>query len=496
MKFLIKLHPEIMVKSKSVRQRLTKMLAQNIRSTLRLIDVNINVRQEWDCLVVSLRLSAVAEVDAVVAQLQRIPGIHSFAAVNLFEFKTLDDLLDLVTLHYRDRLHGHSFWVRVKRKGEHPFSSVEAARYLGGGLLQRTTASGVHLTQPDVEIKLEINQNQVRLATASYSGLGGFPLGSQEDVLSLISGGFDSGVASYQMIKKGIRTHYCFFNLGGAPHQLGVQSMAYQLWHQYSVSHKVRFVEVNFADLVAELVQKVAPGFRGVVLKYCMLQVASRIAERLQIPALVTGDSVGQVSSQTLTNLNAVNGAADVAVLRPLITLDKDTIVQQSRQLGLDKLAAAMPEFCGAISHQPNIKTKRTDIEAQVALLSADWLDTVLTSVQVHNIKHLAKAQSLDMDAVLTCLSQQAVVIDIRTPEEQARKPLPSRIATTYQSIPFYRLRREFAQCDPTQEYVLYCEHGMMSQMQALYLQEQGYSNVKALRLSATPSAAAFDLVT
>lgn len=484
MKFLVKLHPEMMVKSKSVRLRLTKMLAHNIRFTLRQIDENINVRQEWDALVVSLRLSALAHQAAVVSQLQRIPGIHSFATVSQFQLQGLDHLLDGVVSHYGARLAQQTFCVRVKRKGQHAFSSIEAQRFLGSGLCQRTKAAGVDLTRPDVKIQLEINHEQVLLATESYPGLGGFPLGSQEDVLSLISGGFDSGVASYQMIKKGIRTHYCFFNLGGVSHQWGVQQMAYQLWHQYSLSHKVRFVEVNCAALVAELTDKIEAGLRGVVLKYCMLHIAGRLAERLQIPALVTGDSVGQVASQTLTNLNVVDGATDVMVLRPLIAMDKDAIVQQSRQLGLDKLAAAMPEFCGAMSHQPNIKTQRAEIEVQLSKLSATWQEAALASVQVHNIKHLAQAQTFDIDAVVTKMVQQAIVIDIRPPAEQARKPLSKRLAPRLQSIPFYRLSREFPQCDPTQEYVLYCEHGMMSQLQAQYLQEQGYSNVKALRVT------------
>ena len=93
--------------------------------------------------------------------------------------------------------------------------------------------------------------------------MGGFPIATQEDVLSLMSGGFDSGVASYQMIKKGARTHYCFFNLGGAAHEVGVKQVSYYLWNKFGASHRVKFFAVDFEPVVEEILENIENGLDG-----------------------------------------------------------------------------------------------------------------------------------------------------------------------------------------------------------------------------------------
>src|SRR5690606_12132689 len=116
--------------------------------------------------------------------------------------------------HWRDALEGKTFCVRAKRHGNHDFTSVQVEQYVGGGLLQNSQAKGVDLHRPDVIVQLEIKKNRLFVITSKTQGLGGFPLGSQDPVLSLISGGFDSTVSTYLCIKRGLRAHYCFFNLG------------------------------------------------------------------------------------------------------------------------------------------------------------------------------------------------------------------------------------------------------------------------------------------
>ena len=115
--------------------------------------------------------------------------------------------------------------------------------------------------------------------------MAGFPLPTQDDVLSLMSGGFDSGVASYQMIRKGARTHFLFFNLGGAAHEIGVKQASYYLWKQYSSTHKVKFITVDFEPVVAEILENVENSQMGVVLKRMMMRAGSTVAEKLNIQA-------------------------------------------------------------------------------------------------------------------------------------------------------------------------------------------------------------------
>lgn len=176
---------------------------------------------------------------------------------------------------------------------------MDVERYVGGGLNQHIPSAKVQLSKPDVTVRIDIENDNMMLIKARHVGIGGYPIGTQEDVLSLISGGFDSGVSSYMLIRRGSRVHYCFFNLGGAAHEIGVKQMAYHIWQRYSASHKVRFVAINFEGVVGEILEKVDNGQMGVVLKRMMVRAASRIAERFGIQAIVTGEALGQVSSQT-----------------------------------------------------------------------------------------------------------------------------------------------------------------------------------------------------
>ncbi|MGU0162047.1 THUMP domain-containing protein [Escherichia coli] len=108
-------------------------------------------------------------------------------------------------VQYCDQLEGKTFCVRVKRRGKHDFSSIDAERYVGGGLNQHIESARVKLTNPEATVHLEVEDDRLLLIKGRYEGIGGFPIGTQEDVLSLISGGFDSGVSSYMLMRRGCR---------------------------------------------------------------------------------------------------------------------------------------------------------------------------------------------------------------------------------------------------------------------------------------------------
>ncbi|VDY33074.1 tRNA sulfurtransferase [Morganella morganii] len=270
-----------------------------------------------------------------------------------------------------------TFCVRAKRRGKHPFSSIELERYVGGGLNQHIPSAKVKLTHPDVTVNLEVEDDKLILVVRRLEGIGGFPIGTQEDVLSLISGGFDSGVSSYMLMRRGCRVHYCFFNLGGAAHEIGVKQVAHYLWNRFGSSHKVRFVAVNFEPVVAEILEKVDDGQMGVVLKRMMVRAASRVAERYGVQAIVTGEALGQVSSQTLTNLRMIDNATDTLVLRPLISHDKETIINLARQIGTEDFARTMPEFWRRDLEKPTVKAVKEKIEAEEEKFDFAILDDV-----------------------------------------------------------------------------------------------------------------------
>ncbi|WP_094751864.1 tRNA uracil 4-sulfurtransferase ThiI [Psychromonas sp. CD1] len=483
MKFIVKFFPEIMMKSKPVRKRFSKMLQGNIRNVLCNVDVDVKVILEWDKIIVRTENESAQNKENIIFRLASTPGIAHFLEVRETQFTELHDAYEQTKEHLGDSLTGKTFCVRVKRVGKHDFSSIEAERYIGGGLNQFTDAAGVKLKNPDITVRLEINNDKLFFIDKRHPGLGGFPLGTQESVLSLISGGFDSGVSSYQFIKRGSRVHYCFFNLGGAAHEIGVKQVAYRLWERFGSSHKVKFISIPFEPVVAEILEKVDNGQMGVVLKRMMMRAGTLVAERLNIESLVTGEALGQVSSQTLRNLSVIDKVTDMLILRPLIVTDKQDIIDCARLIGTAEISETIPEYCGVISQRPTVKAVMSKIEKEEAKFDLSLIQAVVEKAKVIDIRDIAKAAHKDVVEVesVSAFNTNEVIIDIRSAEEQEMAPLSIK-DVHIEYLPFFKLASQFGELAQDKTYLLYCDRGVMSQLQALYLKEAGFDNVKVYR--------------
>ena len=249
---------------------------------------------------------------------------------------------------------------------------------------------------------------------------------------------------------------------------------------RYGSSHKVRFVAINFEYVVGEILEKVDNGQMGVVLKRMMVRAAGKVAERFAIQAIVTGEALGQVSSQTLTNLRLIDEVAETLVLRPLITHDKEQIIAIAKAIGTDDIAKSMPEFCGVISKNPTVKAIKEKIETEERNFDFSILESAVQNAQYLDIRQIAEQtekEVVSLDAV-SVLEQNDVILDIRSPEETDENPLELENQQVV-LMPFYKLSSRFGELDQNKNYVLYCERGVMSKLQALYLKENGFTNVK-----------------
>lgn len=483
MHFIVKVFPEIIIKSPPVRKRFIKQLRDNLRRLLQPLSDDIHVKRDWEKVEVQAPGGDEVLTRQVADVLARTPGIDAYALVQAYPLGDLDDILAKTRAHWAEALAGKTFCVRVKRSGKHEFSSTDVERYVGGGLLQQTDAAGVDLHNPDITVRLEVKRQWLFVVAHLERGLGGYPLGAQSDaVLSLVSGGFDSIVASYLTMKRGMRTHFCFFSLGGHAHEMAVKEVSYYLWHKYGASHNVQFVTVPFEGVVAEILEKVDNAYMGVILKRMMLRAASRVAEELDLKALVTGESVAQVSSQTIPNLNAIDRATDTLVLRPLVTMDKRDIIQLSRHIGTETYSANVPEYCGVISVKPTTAAKLYRVEAEEERFDSNVLEQAVAERRVTPIHHLVDAGEPELEVPIeTELGEGAVVIDIRHPDEIALKPLALPEESLLQ-IPFFRLNTQYPSLDDSRQYLLYCEKGVMSQLHAAHLSDAGYRNIGVYR--------------
>ncbi|WP_096086976.1 tRNA uracil 4-sulfurtransferase ThiI [Agaribacterium haliotis] len=479
MQYIVRLFPEIMIKSKPVRKRWCKKLTDNLRILARRIDEKASVVLDWDRIIVRSK-GAGEHLDAQLsAMLACTPGIAHFTRVSAHKFASLDDIYQLTYDYWQDKLDGRTFCVRVKRSGQHDWKSIDIERYVGGGLNQHTTAAGVRLKDPDVTVALEIKDDELYIVEQRTEGLGGFPLGTQdEDVLSLVSGGFDSTVASYMLMRRGMKTHFCFFNLGGREHELAVKEVAFYLWNKFGSSHRVKFISVPFETVVAQILEHVGPANMGVVLKRMMYRAASQVAERAKVNAIVTGEAISQVSSQTLHNLAAIEKVTDKLILRPLICMDKPEIIDLSRKIGTEEFSAAIPEYCGVISVKPSSSVKMHKLLAEEAQLDFSVLESAIANSRAQSIDEVMNdisPESGELPLVGEGDEQDYIVLDIRHPDEVEQKPLAVK---QLKLMPFYSLNSRIHELDKNQAYALYCDKGVMSQLHAAHLQEQGFAKL------------------
>ena len=482
MKLIVKVFPEITIKSRPVRKRFIRQLGRNIRTVLKDLDPALAVDGVWDNLEVVTRLYDEKVLREMTERLSCMPGIAHFLQVDEYPLGDFDDIVAKCKTHFGHLLAGKHFAVRCKRGGHHDFSSMDVDRYVGSQLRQQCGAAGIDLRNPEVEVRIEIRDKRLYVIHNQHKGIGGYPLGALEQTLVLMSGGFDSTVAAYQMMRRGLMTHFCFFNLGGRAHELGVMEVAHYLWKKYGSSQRVLFVSVPFEEVVGEILGKVDNSYMGVTLKRMMLRAATNIADRLQIDALVTGEAISQVSSQTLPNLAVIDSATEKLVLRPLLASHKQDIIDQANEIGTAEFAKHMPEYCGVISVNPTTCAKRHRVDHEEKQFDMAVLERALERARLVSIDHVIDelGQDIQIEEVSQALAGQ-VVIDIRHPDAQEDQPLELD-GIEVKALPFYALNSRFKELDPTRQYLLYCDKGVMSRLHAHHLLSEGHANVRVYR--------------
>ncbi len=484
MKFIIRLFPEISIKSKPVRNRLIRLVRQNIVNVCKHHNIAVNAFAQWDKIVAVFGTEdAPVSKDRAITELSRIPGIHSFMEVNEYPFTTLDDLFETIKDEVGPSIIGKTFAVRIKRKGQHEFNSQMAERVIGGKFKAAFENKGVCLSDPEVLIHIEIEHQTAYLSGEKHLGIGGYPVGSQGEVFSLISGGFDSGVSTYDVLHRGCRGNYLFFNMGGTAHEIGVKQESYFIWDRYASSHRVKFVTIPFEPIVGQILERTHHGVRGVILKRMMMRVGSLVAKKFDAEALVTGESLGQVSSQTLRNLTHIDDVCDVLLIRPLITADKQDIIDKSREIGTIGFAESMPEYCGVISDHPNVCPTASFVEEEEAKMDEGLVLQAVENMKVVDITDIPTNTSklkTEIEVVENLLKSD-VVIDVRAPDDVEKAPLKD-LENEVIVLPFYKIASEFNKLDNMKTYALFCDQGVMSTMQAKQLKEKGYHNVKVWR--------------
>ncbi|MFH0849241.1 MAG: tRNA uracil 4-sulfurtransferase ThiI [archaeon] len=252
---------------------------------------------------------------------------------------------------------GQTFAVRARVVGNHTFHTEEIEREIGKKILDALSPQGttVDLDDPDRTIYLEIRESHSYLYSERKRGLGGLPYGTQGRLIALVSGGIDSPVAAWMMMKRGAHVIPVFMDMkpfAGEDYKEKAIQVVEHL-REYAPIDEFRMLVAPFGS-VAEHIMKLEPRFRCILCKRMMYRISCSLARDKRALAVVTGESVGQVASQTLHNLSVLSEAADLPILRPLIGMDKEEIQDLARRIGTYPLSVQKAHGCTLVPSTPS----------------------------------------------------------------------------------------------------------------------------------------------
>ncbi len=298
------------------------------------------MRQPGDRVVLEFGVNA--PVETVIARLKRVLGIAYFAVARSVQRGSSDDLEVLCQVAWEEiaPLEFSNFAVRAKRSDKSfPHRVDEIERHVGRYLLEKLRAAGrpvrVQLDDPEKTCRIEITPGPMLVYARRIPGTGGLPANTTGRMVCLLSGGFDSAVAAYKMMRRGAHVNFVHFWGGGArPGESSVHVARALVERLVPYQFTAKLYLVAFEQIQREIVRSAPEQYRLLLYRRMMLRIAERIARRNQAQAIIAGDSLGQVASQTLQNMVAVGAASPMPVFRPLAGDDKQEILALARRIG------------------------------------------------------------------------------------------------------------------------------------------------------------------
>jgi thiamine biosynthesis protein ThiI len=454
---LLKIAGEIATKSPRTRRRFLRVLARNVRAALRRAGVRGVVEPRWSRLLVRT-----ADPQGATQVLCTVFGLHSVAEAHPVPSETLDGLVQAAAGAARDRVRGRTFAVRVKRSGQHSFRSLDVATALGTALLP--DSAGVNLDEPEVVVPIEVADGEAFVLLDGRPGPGGLPVGVGGRVLSLFSGGFDSPVATWMAMRRGMSVDLLVYDLGGCGQVDAALEVARELAMRWGPGVEPTAHVVDLAPVVGALRDRVESGIRQVLLKRSMYRAGTVLAGRLGSEALVTGEALGQVSTQTLRNLTVADEAAGVPVLRPLVGMDKEEIIARARTIGTHDASERVQEHCAIATGRVQTAAKlRAVITAEGRIEESFIRAAVDTATSIDLLQWMPGPPP---GHVVQDIPEGAVVVDVREAGEGD--------AVGDVRLPFSRISEWAQDLDQQKTYVFVCSHGNRSEMVAHDLRARG----------------------
>jgi len=342
---------ELSTKGKN-KKDFIRVLANNIKNALRDFS-NVSIETRFDHIYVVLNGN---DPEPIIEVLQDVSGIHSLSLV----YKTDPDIENLknVSLELIQKEEGQTFKVKAKRADKsYPIISEDIIRHVAGVILANTNLK-VDVHNPDILLSIEIRQEGAYVFCKTYPAAGGYPLGVGGKIMHMLSGGIDSPVAAYLLMRRGIKIECIHFASPPYTNVGVIEKLKDILSKLNKYQPEIRLNIIPFTKIQEEIYRNADESYAITIMRRMMFRLADRLAHRRRCPAISSGESVGQVASQTLESMYTINEVTSLPVLRPVVTMDKVDIIKLARKIDTYDISIRPFEDCCTIFAPKSPKTK------------------------------------------------------------------------------------------------------------------------------------------
>jgi len=459
MKFLLRLSSDLTTKADKTRRRFLRILIANLRDAFQAEGLTASVDPGWVRVLVTCDDARAADVA------RRVFGVHSVSPVEEIAPGSLEELVDRAAAFFEPHMRGKTFAVRARKATPVAYRSHDIEVELGAKLAPH---GKVQLVNPQVTCSVEVRDKHTYLFHDSYAGWRGLPGGTEGRAVALVSGGFDSAVAAWMMLRRGVALDYVFCRLGGPTHQFGALRVMQIVGERWSYGDTPRIHVVPFEDVVHQIRSAARPALWQLVLKRLMYRTAAAVARERHGQAIVTGEALGQVSSQTLRNLRALDGRLPLPVLRPLLGMDKEEIIDRAREIGTYEVSATVQEYCDIVPERPSTSADPRSLAHDEDKVEFD-LPAILSQRRVLELRKIPVSELSLPDYEIDVIPPDAEVLDLRGLHAYRAWHYPGAL-----HLDVGQALQILDKLDRSKTFVAYCEIGLKSAHLAYRMRQEG----------------------
>ncbi|SFD61199.1 thiamine biosynthesis protein ThiI [Lentibacillus persicus] len=337
------------------------------------------------------------EPEPIIEKCRNIFGIQSLSpAIKVQNDET--EIKDAALWALENSLDTKTFKVTVKRiNKDFPIRSQEMNQVLGKHLLSNTTGYTVDVHQPDLELKVEIRAEATYITSRVISALGGLPVGTSGKTLLMLSGGIDSPVAGFLTMKRGVEVEAIHFHSPPFTSERAKQKVLDLAEKLTNYGSKVNVHVVPFTKLQQHIFREMPENYAMTIMRRIMMRISEQVCKQQSILSITTGESLGQVASQTMESMNTINEVTNYPILRPLVAMDKDEIIKVSRQIDTYDISIRPYEDCCTIfvPKSPKTKPERSKVNAFESQTDfSELIEEAVNGIEVVTLNGKQKAEN------------------------------------------------------------------------------------------------------